>query len=95
LLGADITLPDLLPPAALLFGEAQGRIVISCAPANVERVRKLAERHGVTAMQIGTVGEVNGRFKLSGAGVSVDIEVEKLSEVWREAIPRLMGEMQK
>jgi phosphoribosylformylglycinamidine synthase II len=92
LLGATIELKDALPPAALLFGEAQGRIVISCAPANVERVRTLAQRHGVPATQIGTVGEVNGRFQLSGAGVSVDIEIDSLSDFWRNAIPRLMGD---
>ncbi|HET9438873.1 MAG TPA: phosphoribosylformylglycinamidine synthase subunit PurL [Longimicrobiales bacterium] len=90
LLGAQIDLTDTLPAAGLFFGEAQGRIVISCAPANVARVLSLAQRHGVPARQIGTVGEVNGRFRMSGAGVSIDIEVEKLSEVWREAIPRFM-----
>ena len=92
LIGATIDLADNLPPAALLFGEAQGRIVISCAPANVSRVLKLAERHGVPAAQIGNVGEVNGRFKLTGAGVSIDTGVAELSEIWRSAIPRLMGE---
>ena len=94
LLGATISLSDALPPAALLFGEAQGRIVISCAPGNVARVLMIAGRHGVPATQIGTVGDVNGRFVLSGAGVNVDVEIEKLSEVYREAIPRLMEKPQ-
>src|SRR5688572_7556672 len=92
LLGATVTLPDALPPAALLFGEAQGRIVISCAPANVPRVLKLAERHSVPATQIGNVGGVNGRFVLEGAGAKVDVSVEDLSDIWRTAIPRLMGD---
>ncbi len=91
MLGANVQLADDLPPAALLFGEAQGRIVISCAPANVERVLKLAQRHGVPAAQIGTVGEVNGRFTLSSSGgVAVDVDVDELSQIWRSAIPRLM-----
>jgi phosphoribosylformylglycinamidine synthase len=90
LLGATVKLDDSLHAAALLFGEAQGRIVISCAPANVARVLTLAKRHAVAAAQIGTVGEVNGRFLLSGAGVSIDAEVSQLSEIWRDAIPRLM-----
>jgi phosphoribosylformylglycinamidine synthase len=92
MLGATVQLSDNLPPAALLFGEAQGRIVISCAPANVSRVLKLAERRGVPATQIGNVGEVNGRFTLAGAGASIDIGVAELSEIWRSAIPRLMGD---
>jgi len=92
LLGATVTLSDDLPPAALLFGEAQGRIVISCAPANVPRVLKLAERHSVPATQIGNVGGVNGRLVLEGAGAKVDVSVEDLSDIWRTAIPRLMGD---
>ncbi|HEY0672023.1 MAG TPA: phosphoribosylformylglycinamidine synthase subunit PurL [Longimicrobiales bacterium] len=91
LLGAQVELKDALPAAGLFFGEAQGRIVISCAPANVARVLSLAQRHGVPASQIGSVGAVNGRFQMSGAGVSIDIEVQKLSEIWREAIPRFMA----
>src|SRR5690606_37903627 len=36
-LGCEVRLSDDLPPAALFFGEAQGRIVVSCAPEDVER----------------------------------------------------------
>jgi phosphoribosylformylglycinamidine synthase subunit PurL len=92
MLGATIQLADTLPPAALWFGEAQGRIVVSCAPGNVSRVLKLAERHGVPAAPIGNVGAVNGQFQLAGAGVSIDIDVNELSEIWRSTIPRLMGD---
>ena len=94
LLGATIVLIDALPPAALLFGEAQGRIVISCAPGNIARVLTIAGRHGVPATQIGTVGDVSGRFVLSGAGITVDVEIEKLSEVYRETIPKFMEKPQ-
>ena len=90
LIGADIRLSDTIPAAALFFGEAQGRIVISCAPGNVTRVLTLAQRRGVPAEQIGSVGEINGRFRLAGAGVSVDLAVAELGRVWREAIPRMM-----
>ncbi|HEY0808670.1 MAG TPA: AIR synthase-related protein, partial [Longimicrobiales bacterium] len=90
LLGAHIILDDVLPPAGLLFGEAQGRIVISCAPGNAERVKTIAARHGVPAQVIGNVGEVNGRLVVSAGDVRIDVEIAKLSEVYREAIPRLM-----
>jgi phosphoribosylformylglycinamidine synthase len=90
LMGADLRLHDELPPAALFFGEAQGRIVISCARGNAQRIFRLARKHGVSARQIGTVGSVNGVLRMSGAGVGLDVPVSKLSEVWREAIPRLM-----
>jgi len=91
LIGAEVRLHDELPAAPLFFGEAQGRIVISCAPGNAERVFKIARRHGVPARQIGTVGAVHGVLKISGAGCSIDTDVDSLSEVWRLGIPRLMG----
>jgi hypothetical protein len=53
---------------------------------------KLAERHNVPATRIGNVGEVNGRFVLEGAGTKIDVSIEDLSDIWRAAIPRLMGE---
>ncbi|HUP90540.1 MAG TPA: AIR synthase-related protein, partial [Longimicrobiales bacterium] len=92
MVGADVKLHDELPAAPLFFGEAQGRIVISCAPGNADRVFTIAKRHGVPARQIGTVGEVNGVFKMTGGGATAEATVADLSEIWREAIPRLMGE---
>jgi phosphoribosylformylglycinamidine synthase len=90
LIGAHIILDDPLPPAALLFGEAQGRIVVSCAAGNVERIKTIATRYGVLAKAIGNVGEVNGRFVLSAGDVRFDVGVAELSEVYRDAIPRMM-----
>ena len=90
LLGADVQLADSLPAAAVLFGEAQGRIVVSCAPGNLARVLTLAQRHDVPAERIGTVGMINGRFKLAGAGISIDLDIAEMSRVWREGIPRMM-----
>jgi phosphoribosylformylglycinamidine synthase len=90
LMGAHLILDDPLSPAALLFGEAQGRIVISSAPGNVERVKTIAARHGVPATVIGNVGEVNGRFVIAAGHVRIDVPVAELSDVWRDAIPRLM-----
>ncbi len=90
MLGAAVKLHDELAPAPLFFGEAQGRIVISCAPGNAQRVFKIAQRHGVPARQIGSVGEVNGELQISGGGVSLAVEIAEVSRVWRESLPRLM-----
>ncbi len=90
LLGADVQLADSLPAAAVLFGEAQGRIVVSCAPGNLARVLTLAQRHDVPAERIGTVGMINGRFKLAGAGFSIGLDIAEMSRVGREGIPRMM-----
>ena len=90
LLGASVVLSDDLPAAPLFFGEAQGRIILSCAPGNLDRVLKLAQKHRVPARPIGQVEEVNGDLRITGAGTSLRTPVEHLSQVWRSAIPALM-----
>src|SRR5690606_3540262 len=64
-LGVDVALDDDLAWTPLLFGEAQGRIVVSCAPERVEEVLAVARRHGVPAKRIGTVGPVGGKFTVA------------------------------
>ena len=47
-----------LPAEYVLFGEDSGRILISCDPANVSRIKQLAGNHGVSADVIGiTISE--------------------------------------
>lgn len=88
--GLEVRLADELPPAALLFGEAQGRIVVSCAPANVARVLETARRHGVPAAHIGTVGPANGTFVVEGAGLRIEARAADLADAYHGAIPRIM-----
>jgi phosphoribosylformylglycinamidine synthase len=93
LLGIDVHLEDALEPAPLLFGEAQGRIVVSCAPHHESALLDLASRSGVPARVIGTVtGDEEGgpRFRVRTSDVSIDAATAALAEVYRGAIPRLM-----
>jgi phosphoribosylformylglycinamidine synthase subunit PurL len=91
LFGVDIELADSLPAAALLFGEAQGRIVVSCGPGMAEDIIATAARADVPAAVIGRVGEPGGAFRLRTAGVAaIDLPVVSLHEIYYTAIPRLM-----
>jgi phosphoribosylformylglycinamidine synthase len=90
-LGAEVSLDDDLAAVPLLFGEAQGRIVVSCAPEKVAEVLDVAARHGVPAARIGSVGEVAGRFRVKTAGVvEINLPVEELAADYYSAIPELM-----
>jgi phosphoribosylformylglycinamidine synthase len=89
-LGMEVELPDELPTAALLFGESQGRVVISCAPADVAQVQTLAAQAGVPVRRIGRVGERNGTFVLRTPDISFKTPIRDLAEIYHEAIPRLM-----
>ncbi len=91
--GLTVALEDDLPVDALLFGEAQGRIVVSCADAEVDRVLGIAASHGVPAARIGTVGEPGGDavIELSASGAVVRVPSEELAEVYHSTIPRIMA----
>jgi phosphoribosylformylglycinamidine synthase subunit PurL len=89
--GVDVMLDDTLEPAALLFGEAQGRIVVSCAAENAYTAVEVAARMEVPSRVIGSVLEANGRFIVrTAAGAGIDLPVSSLHEIYTTAIPRLM-----
>jgi phosphoribosylformylglycinamidine synthase subunit PurL len=89
-LGIDVELEDDLVEAALLFGEAQGRVVLSCAPEDEERVLQIAAAHDVGATRIGSVADRGGRFRILTRGGTIDADVGDLAEIYFGAIPRRM-----
>jgi phosphoribosylformylglycinamidine synthase len=97
--GIDVELDDELEAAPLLFGEAQGRIVVACEPDAVQGVLRTAARFGVPARRIGAVTAVSEldpergegpRFRLVTRAATIDAAAADLAEVWRTAIPRMM-----
>ncbi len=95
-IGAAILLPAkdftaALPASAHLFGEAQGRVVVSVrTEKQVRRVEQLAASQGVKAAWIGTVGGPDLRMGL-GPKLLLEVPVKTLSEASQNAIPRRMG----
>ena len=89
-LGIEVDLDDDLPPVALLFGEAQGRIVLSCAPEDVDALLETAEDYGVPARRIGTVGEAGGDLSIRLPRGSVSVPIRAVREAYFGAIPGIM-----
>jgi len=89
--GADVELSKWaeLPRRALLFGEAQGRVVASTPEPQV--VIETARRHGVPARRIGTVRRHSTVLRVQVGGQSFDAPLARLSESYHEAIPRIMN----
>ena len=88
--GIDVELDDALPANALLFGEAQGRVVVSCAEGDVEGLLAVAAENGVPARRIGTVGAPFGTFAVRTPGGSIEAAASELVAVYENAIPRRM-----
>jgi phosphoribosylformylglycinamidine synthase len=89
-LGAEIDLSawDALPRRALLFGEAQARVVVSSADAVA--VLATAARHGVPARVIGTVRDAEAGLTLRIRGSTWTAASATLADAYHGAIPRLM-----
>jgi phosphoribosylformylglycinamidine synthase len=91
LLGAEV---DLTPwkdarQDALWFGEAHGRVVISCAPEHVEAVEALARSRGVPVHRLGVVkGQT---LKIKTAAGTHSARLSTLHDLWWNAIDRAMS----
>jgi phosphoribosylformylglycinamidine synthase len=88
--GADIDLSawSSLPLRALLFGEAQGRVIVSTP--DQEAVLATARRHGVPAAVIGRVRATTGTLDIRVGATRITPRVSDLAEAYHEAIPRIM-----
>jgi phosphoribosylformylglycinamidine synthase subunit PurL len=85
----DLTHWRELPKRSLLFGEAQGRVVVSTPMPDT--LLGIARSHGVPARVIGQVGAVGAPMQITMVGGSMVATLERLDEAYHEAIPRLMA----
>jgi len=90
LIGAKVDLARIkgIRLDALLFGESQGRVVVSTGPEQAEAVVAEANRHGVAARKIGVVGGRNLRIK-TAHGTFV-WKLGEIHDLWWNSIARLM-----
>ncbi|HEX7241108.1 MAG TPA: AIR synthase-related protein, partial [Longimicrobiaceae bacterium] len=88
--GVRVELRDVLPVSALLFGEAQSRVVLSCAPESTAALLALMAEHGVPAERIGAVGPEGGAFRVATAHSVVEAPIGELAAIYYGAIPRRM-----
>ena len=89
-LGARIDLSSFaaLPMRALLFGEAQARIIISTPDPTA--LRKVATRHGVTSTTIGTVASADDPLEIRVGNRTITASLPWLDRLYFETIPDIM-----
>jgi len=79
-----------LPPSAILFGEAQSRVVVTVrTEKQLLQLERLAAEHGIRALWLGTVGGENLRIAIDGEDL-LDEPVAALARSYTESIPRVM-----
>jgi phosphoribosylformylglycinamidine synthase subunit PurL len=84
----DLSAWTALPLRALLFGEAQGRIVVSSP--DPDALLAIARRGGVAARRIGTVGEPGDDLQLRVGERTIHAPLARLADAYHGTIPRIM-----
>ena len=89
MLGATVTVGDPLVTSsrALLWGEAQGRVLVSSGRA--DEVLTIAAAHGIAAKVVGTVS-ADPRLVISAGARTLDTPLAPLADAYFDAIPALM-----
>ena len=89
--GAEIDLSkfNALADRAILFGETQGRIVVS-SPAP-ERVMQIAAQRGVTCTQIGRVRRHSNMLEVTLPKDSLRAPLARLHRAYHDTIPSIMN----
>jgi phosphoribosylformylglycinamidine synthase len=85
--GGTPSLPTRLD--ALLFGETQSRVVISCKAIDAVKVVERAKLMGVPAVQIGKVG--GSQLTVKTAGGEFSAPLTELHDAWWNSIARAMA----
>ncbi|MFC1631273.1 phosphoribosylformylglycinamidine synthase subunit PurL [Candidatus Omnitrophota bacterium] len=74
---------------ALLFGESQSRIILSCDQDNCGKIKELAEQFQAPFQIIGQT--TTEKFKiLQGATELINLSLQELSDKWRTSLPSLI-----
>ena len=91
--GVDVDLAEWahLPTRALLFGEAQGRVIVATAAPS--ELVAMAQRMDVPARVIGRVGAQAGTFRIRHSTGVIEAPVGEVAAAYHDAIPRIMTQV--
>jgi phosphoribosylformylglycinamidine synthase len=78
-----------LPPEFLLFGEDASRVVVSCDPANVARVREMAAEYEIYADVLGETGSERVEITMAGQSL-ISASIEELREAYEGSLERAL-----
>ncbi len=84
-IGAKVNLDENVRKDALLFGESQSRVILSCSKEDVAKVSALCKIDDVKMQEI---GETGGDKLVINELVSID--VKKISDTWKGAIWKIV-----
>jgi phosphoribosylformylglycinamidine synthase II len=91
MVGAEVELTAWsgLPTRALLFGEAQARIIVSSG--SPQQVVEIARKHGVPARLIGHVRSAESGLTIRVGAQAIRAPLDRLAHAYHDAIPDIMN----
>jgi phosphoribosylformylglycinamidine synthase len=90
-IGLEMTVVEEIPnPGAILFGEDQGRFIVTTR--DPDSVRAAANAAQLFTVPIGTTGGDSISFDLVGRGGRQSVTLAELRRAHENFFPRLMGE---
>jgi phosphoribosylformylglycinamidine synthase len=88
--GLSVNLPGHeLPPEFRLFGEDASRVVLSCDPAHLPRIKQAAEEYGVAADVLGQTGSDRVEISIDGQPV-ISASVKELRGAYEGALEKAL-----
>ncbi|MRS11932.1 MAG: phosphoribosylformylglycinamidine synthase subunit PurL [Actinobacteria bacterium] len=84
-IGAKVDAEGKLPPAAELFSESQGRVVLTVAAEHYDALKTLSATHATPCTRIGTVG--GDRLAISGLA---DVSLADMRAAYEPTLERLV-----
>jgi phosphoribosylformylglycinamidine synthase len=89
-IGAEVNLSSNgLVPEFVLFGEDASRILISCDPENVERIKQIAVQYALSAEHVGNTAPEKLQIRVDGQPAAT-ASVSELHEAWGSALERAL-----
>jgi phosphoribosylformylglycinamidine (FGAM) synthase-like enzyme len=89
-IGAAISVDSQLRADAVLFSESQSRILVSTTAEQASAFEKQLSDAGVLATKLGQVGGTTLSVSINGTS-RIDAQVNKLEQIWKDAIPCRMA----
>jgi phosphoribosylformylglycinamidine synthase len=89
-IGFQANLPALdFPAESVLFGEDASRIIVSCDPQHLGRIKSIAGKHGLFADQVGQTVAGQCEIRLDGK-VAISAKVSELRSAYEDVIERIL-----
>jgi phosphoribosylformylglycinamidine synthase II len=88
--GCNVRIPDReLPPEFLLFGEDASRVVLSCDPVHLPRIKQVAVDYGLRADVLGETGGDRVEIRIDG-DTAISAAISELRDAYEGALEKAL-----